>query len=88
MVFLLENHGFGKNRGFQLKATDLEFNRCENTFSFTFKSGAEKYTSIFGGCEVRYVDCYLKYVYFLFFGLSFEKRNSDGLERSKFLDNS
>ena len=40
---------FGKNHGFQLKTTDLELNRCENTFSFTFESGAKRYTSIFWG---------------------------------------
>ena len=45
-VFKQKSVGFGKNCSFQLKTTDLELNRCESTFSFTFESGIRRYTSI------------------------------------------
>ena len=39
--FLVKTAGFGP------KTTDLGINTCENTFSFTFELGANRYTSIF-----------------------------------------
>ena len=58
-VVFSKNHSFQAKTSFQLKTTDLELNRCENTFNFTFEPGAKRYTSIWGGGQLfplKFVD--------------------------------